>query len=294
MCDILTITLGVIPNILYSYPEWCDIHMASNNDFSVNIDYDKLCANPPHEADLFDLGLAWFVCCIVAYMHTVGGETASIYKGLSFNDITDYSVLLPNNVMLAPHYHDYNKLAVFLFNQAMSGQKRRPMSYGGVQIKQKQSGGNERRRRLFNEAMFEKACLATGPLLRNYNETGSQKQPLKSNEQSGALDLSNYKNEMSQDFVLLRVKELERAVQEKKNSKINSYAVEAQNRTQITVGAGGNKREYKIYVEKETKRKYVRGLVKNTKWYLDEHRGSYKWSSDAKSQIVLKAKNKRY
>lgn len=53
-----------------------------------------------------------------------------------------------------------------------------------------------------------------------------------------------------------------------------------------SAAGGGSVKSYVIHLCKETKRKYIR--KSNTRWYLDENRGKYKYLNQEKTRIVLR------
>ena len=65
------------------------------------------------------------------------------------------------------------------------------------------------------------------------------------------------------------------------------------NQTLIGATTGGKQAKmYIIRVDKSNKRKYIRKA--NSKWYLDEHRGQYRYdSSEHRHIFVLGNKNKK-
>jgi hypothetical protein len=56
--------------------------------------------------------------------------------------------------------------------------------------------------------------------------------------------------------------------------------------TAAAAAGGGSQKSYVIHHCKETKRKYIR--KSNTRWYLDENRGKYKYLNSDKKNIVLR------
>ncbi|MBD1215948.1 MAG: hypothetical protein H9536_01135 [Aphanizomenon flos-aquae Clear-A1] len=118
MCDIMSIVLSTVQNIGYTYPEWCLFDSDDNGEMVVTIDYNKLKSKPPKYDDLFGLGLAWFTCCIFAYMKEHGNNRA-IHQHIPYETITDYTILMPNNVVYVPWYDIYGDRARKLFEYAV-------------------------------------------------------------------------------------------------------------------------------------------------------------------------------
>ena len=326
MCDIMTICLNTLPLLIHQYPEWCKFER-NGPDVRISVDYDLMCKADIQLADVWSMGLAWFTCCVVAYQHASDrNETRRRFENLSLRDLRDNKMMYSNNVLIAQYYEQYKDVVYVLFNSALINKKPPPHMSASAQsasAAQPASGGKtlKPKKTLLKQVMNTKKQKGAGidqPLFNSENDVNTYLD--ETDIPTGELIAKHLSSIIESPIELLKLRVPDEEIKKYENVLINKarklYHLESIDdiiRKLLTnkpvkenyytsfhvyplvspVGAGGSqKHRHRVYTETSTKdkkeRKYIR--KNNTKWFLDEHRGSYSWASEDKKYITLKTK----
>ena len=286
MCDIATVVFTYLPLCSFTWPSWFTFGNDTYGNDTITVDFNKL------EKSLLKTynhityqGLAWIVCTLYAY-YVPYKELYSKPRTFEYDQIVNYQIMLPNCVYNAVHFGTYEAYATQLFmminNMSQNGgnpdgnpngnPNGNPLDIWSYKPKQKQD---------FFASLSTELTLESG--------NAQVKSKVKSKE------WLNTKLESTTSLLMkmkMKYQDLETLIMDKvhiqqlqlKQSNIRSKILELQ--PKISVGGKTKCRDqFKVYLETNTKRKFIRRS--RTKWFLDEHRGKYRFIDDTKSHIRL-------
>jgi hypothetical protein len=261
------------------------------------------------------------------------GTSTQHYWKIDFNQLKNQTMMFSNCVLVAPHYELYKTFTGCLFNQVMSkkiqqmhltaqgsSQGGKAYKVGKTKIKTRKGklmkGGVNAELKDVKELEFYKllnefdekdiglddACIPTGDEIVKF----AKKPPLHL-KQLSADDAKNYiltkavidaktitknviKANSQAHVVPPPTTEFKGSTTLKQISTNTKNQRDQDDKRDVPPKRGGSITSYKIVTSRDG-RKYVR--KSNTKWFLDENKGKYKYASVDKTHIVMRASSKK-
>ncbi len=270
LCDVTTVALNVLPVIAaYDWPKWCQYKVVGMSGI-ITINYALLCESNVSLAngDILQIGLAWLVCCIIAYNATnkLDLDYNASYD-FELNALRNNTLMFKNSVFIGTFYDMYKSMATSFFNNACL----RTLGSSGRK-KQQSGGGRTEMSEAYISACLDNACLPTGKLICDFLATPRRLPP---HTLPHLAAVSPLKTQSAVHMPVVPVQTV----------------VAATTAGPAAAGGSSPKTKYQVCQDKATGRKYIRR--QRARWYLDEHRGAYRWASEEKKYIHIAGKKNR-
>jgi len=266
MCDITTVIFLILPMVQFRWPEWCWI----TQDKRLVVNYKLLLSSKFPFNSFVHHALAWLVCTLYAMYLPNDKHDQHVFI---IQDILDYGLMLPNGVYNARYFPEYSENAARLYRNIFSSS---------------QTGGNPELYK-FNEYVVydpdewltDDKLTSTAELLARNGEALLTKKTISipkyemRGEHINYTDLLNY---ISRLFKMQNSPQIQEPWMNQRGPYLSKPLLAHGGKTK-------KPQAFKIYVEKSSQRKYVRRS--KTRWYLDEHRGKYRYLDELKSSIRI-------
>lgn len=275
MCDLAMVSLYLAVTTLFDHPNYLYITFDSAKSAIININLTQSSQYPID--DCLSIGLAWAACYIQVLYHSknitnvndplVEGQIPDTPLCFRLRDI--YNIYLLSNLSFIPKW--YNTYAIQVhdmfskkfpsFHQKIYGTQRA----GGQPsnpIKQSQTSYTQMEYTTHMKAMEAWLQENEATLVQPFNNIHYAQWVDNKNQLPDPIELVNPEQ----------------------------YTMQPQTRVQFppenpAAPAAGGAKVFKIFTDATTKRKFIRKA--NARWYLDQHRGKYRYVGNDKKKIMV-------